>query len=386
MPRGRPKKNVKASESNVVGDNESAGESGGETDSVQNTADPIELLKRTAGTGTQFIQIDVRRLGDPPIGGYIGRLNFTSPNSLDELPERISENWGGGLYRIQLLKARTGGAMRYSSSCYELAIAGEPLPISRKTEEPAKVEAAPAPVAVPDHYAGYHRAEAPRPQGFSISEMLELAKAMQSGKDDSGIEKAMQMVQLFGGAQAPAQTDPLGQIKQMFGIMELMRNFDRKEDPEPREDDLGSGGLNKLLIAAALKFLGSGSAPSSPAPQQVQPSPAQRPVPARQPGSFGGLPEKPKIPGNWAWVPDAGWVDIDLGGEEEEAEGVEPMQADLFEAKGGSGSVDMENVAAHIRALPEDERQAYITGLTTRIFDLDEKTVTDYIDAQSAKV
>lgn len=420
MARGRPPKKT-IQDSNDGGETVSVPVMQGETaDGKQSgtvdlkSSDPIEQIKQIAGPECSYMQVEVRRLGDPPKGGYIGRLQFTSTASLDELPETLASQWGGGVYSIQLLKARQAGAMRYSSRRFEIAIGGPSLPITRagdhvQTEQNVFPEnlthragraasfsgvgvnpsaGVPA-VSQPVQYQAHMVPQAPaQPVGFSFDQVLDFAKSVQkSGGLDIGA--VVKLVGMMNG-QAPAQmgqADPMSQFERMMGLFEMFRKFDQKSESKSEkkdeEDDEMDGsdmfsekGLNKIITLAAIKMLGGGGLGGMLGGGKPLQGPSEKaPNPAPQAPKVSAesvtIPKPPSSGANWAFVPNKGWVEL------------EPDEADIPETAADFEQKDPSAMADYIKTLPENERQEYITKLSADLFGLDESTIKEFVSDQA---
>lgn len=359
--------------------------------------DAVDRLKLLVGEGGSYVQIEVRRLGDPPQGGYIGRMQFATSESIDELPERIAEQYGGGIYQVQLLKCRVNGAMRYSSQRFEIAIGGSSLPISRKTKKPTQMMGAEEFGGMQNNSYDAHNRSIPfqnapvHGQGFSIEQVLEFAKMLQNGNEMplESILKLFSHLSKNGAPSAQVANDPFSSMERMLSMLEVLRKFDsqnfsRNFSEEDDEFDLLSGkGLNKIIGLAALKMMGGGAAGAG-----IPGFGAQSPTPSKPPGPVSPqLPKRPDLPGQWAFMPESGWVRVD---------NIDPMwdDDDFSETEngvnlasgGGSEHMSPEVMSQHIKNLPDDQREQFITKLSASLFNIDEQVVSNFVSNKADDV
>lgn len=379
-----------------------------ETQSVQNTEQPtdqltdaVEKLREAAGTGGGYCEVEIRRLGDPPHGGYIGRMQFMSTDHLIDLPDNIASRYGGGVYRVQLVKARmSGGRMQYASPCSEMAIGGEPLPIQRiakpdrSENERAQERSQPAPNVGPQFAVPQYHTP-PQPAGLTFEQAIALAKTVVPRDSLNPMELLTFAKSMMSPAptQPHAYLDPNAQLDQMMRYFEFFQHMNKSAEKkrshfEDDDEDAismlgGSSMLDKAIGLILLRQFQNGDSGNNSA-RESNPDNSERAKTSTQQKLPTDL-KPPDLPGKWAYMPGSGWIRIDDDGDDD---GDEYEQSEDDESENEHGEDDAEQddadysadrVSEFIRKMPKAERDRYIAEIAMKGLGVDPRVVNNFI-------
>ena len=240
--------------------------------------DPLASLRSAHVTD----RISITRSWPPQAAGWLDDVELPA-GGIDDLPELIRSQYGGGRYQLQLKRKKPGvPGVPFTNICAQLQVAGTPR------DPRAEAERAPQPMPAPVVIQG------PPGSTDQSNQLLGLViEAVRNGGGGATNLAELAKVILQATSVSQQRSNPLEGLEQMLGLWAKFRTvFAPNTDREPERESsplsgllggMGGGQLEQLLLA---KFLGGmGGGQPQPAPQ-IPPPPSPRHVFHPQHGWF----------------------------------------------------------------------------------------------------